>query len=104
MTSQSGASPPENERTPGVASEGSSKKTGCGKSLGVKVAPDADIPPSRPWARRADAHAVELLFCRDREAWRRRVDAARRLAHDGRDEFVAPSGCWNPIEEIGVEE
>jgi hypothetical protein len=50
------------------------------------------VPNHRPWSRRADAHAVERRFQQDRQQWRRRIDCARRLSHDGADELVAPHG------------
>jgi hypothetical protein len=53
------------------------------------------VPAHRPWAIRPDARAVEIRFRRDRDGWRRRIDCARRTAHDGRDELVAPyAGRW----------
>jgi hypothetical protein len=101
MTPQSGA-PPGKERTGPTAKDRlSTKTTGCGSAVET-VTPTSDIPVHRPWSGRADAHAVELRFRRDRAGWRRRVDAARRLAYDGRD-VVAPGGRWNSIEAIGVE-
>jgi hypothetical protein len=57
--------------------------------------PPPDMPPvplHRPWATRGDAHAVEIRFRRDRQQWRRRICAARRLSHDGADPLVAPYG------------
>jgi hypothetical protein len=53
------------------------------------------VPWHRPWARRADAHDVEIRFRRDRDGWRRRIECARRLSHDGRDELVAPRAEWS---------
>jgi hypothetical protein len=54
-----------------------------------------DIPPHQPWARRPDAKKIERRFQLDRECWRRRILAARRLSHDAQDELVAPyHGRW----------
>jgi hypothetical protein len=57
---------------------------------------DADEPQHqhRPWHGRPDAAQLEERFRRDRDGWRRRIDCARRLTHDARDELVAPSGRW----------
>jgi hypothetical protein len=56
-------------------------------------APGMDpVPLHRPWVRRPDAHEVERRFRRDRAGWRRRIDCARRLSHDGADPLVAPYG------------
>ncbi len=53
-----------------------------------------DVPLHRPWSRRSDARAIERRFRIDQACWRRRIDYARRLSHDGRDELVAPYGRW----------
>lgn len=53
-----------------------------------------DIPWHRPWARRRDAVAIERRFRIDQQCWRRRIDAARRLAHDGADDIAPYDGHW----------
>ena len=80
-----GAGPP-GESGPGDGFGGTSRTT---------VAPPADVPYHRPWAWRTDAEDVERRFRRDRAGWRRRIECARRLSHDGADELVAPyHGRW----------
>jgi hypothetical protein len=69
---------------------------GTSSSLGTLPPPTDELPQSRPWAQRPDAHTVELRFRRDRAGWRRRIDCARRLTHDARDELAAPAGRWTP--------
>ena len=46
-----------------------------------------------PWSWRSDAADVERRFRLDRDGWRRRIDCARRLTHDGRDELLVPTGA-----------
>jgi hypothetical protein len=70
----------------------SDKTTRANKSLDDKI---AHVPRHRPWARRPDAAVIERRFRIDQRCWRRRIDAARRLSHDARDELVAPyHGRW----------
>jgi hypothetical protein len=88
---------PGKERRPDPKAETSSKQTGGGKSGETKLALDGGtVPQLRPWSGRPDADQLEERFRRDRAGWRRRVDCARRLSYDARDEAVAPDGRWTP--------
>jgi hypothetical protein len=60
----------------------------------VCLADDVPVPLEHPWHGRPDAHILEERFRRDRAGWRRRIDCARRLTYDARDEAVAPDGRW----------
>jgi hypothetical protein len=60
----------------------------------------ADVPGHRPWARRPDAHDVELRFQFDRDGWRRRIEYARRTAYDAPDD-VSPRGGWGDVAPVG---
>jgi hypothetical protein len=74
---------------------GPGEQTGGGKSLNRKLSPPDDVPVHRPWAGRDDARAVERRFRLDKLCWRRRINCARRLSYDARDELVAPGGRWS---------
>jgi hypothetical protein len=57
-----------------------------GKKLDTTVtALDDQVPPTRPWARRADAHDVEVRYRRSVYYWRRRLACdrhGRRREHE----------------------
>jgi hypothetical protein len=60
--------------------------TGGGKSLTDTLPQAADkVPPSHPWARRPDAHDVEIRYRRSVYYWRRRPACdrhGRRAEHE----------------------
>jgi hypothetical protein len=89
--------PPGERIRPAGGPDGSQNNTATTKRRSCTVTPpdDVAVPLHRPWARRPDAHDVEVRFRRDRDGWRRRIDCARRTSHDGADP-VAPycGGRW----------
>jgi hypothetical protein len=80
------------ERAPKGPHETTARKSGSN----VSDLADIDTSMDHPRHGRPDAAELEARFRRDRDGWRRRIDCARRLTHDARDELVAPGGRWTP--------
>ena len=74
--------PPGKQQRPRLATE----------SAANNIDHDDDGPILRPWG---DDPAQEQRVQRDKQQWKRRICAARRLSYDGRDELVAPAGRWS---------
>jgi hypothetical protein len=87
-------SPPDGERRRPGRDGATLEQTKQPASMRTVPEGTDDVPLHRPWARRADARAVERRYRRDQAALRRRIDCARRTSHDGRDE-LAPAGRWS---------
>jgi hypothetical protein len=84
---------PPTERTgpPQQGDRPSTKIDSHADTATVAPRPNRFVPPTRPWRD----HATERRFQQDRAQWRRRIECARRLSYEGRDEVVAPGGRWS---------
>jgi hypothetical protein len=98
VTPRSGG-PPDNERRSPGDQTGAPPSSTAARDDDIPSLPRIDVPSHRPWARRGDAHEVEARFQLDRQAWRHRIECARRTAYDARDD-VSPRGGWGDVAPV----
>ena len=87
--------PGKEKRGPGHTSQDPADKPAAATAASnASLTRDGEVPPSRPWAGRADAPETERRFQCNQAGMRRRIDFARRSAHNAADPIAPYREGW----------